>query len=632
MFRHYFLGFVLLLIGLGLASGHVAASAQPNIILILADDLGHDDLGRTNPRAISPTLDSLAKESVRLTDFHVHLKCAPSRASLLTGRYFQRTGVWGVNGGRDFMSTDEVTLAEALREAGYATAMFGKWHGGLGDRYYPWQRGFELAHMANLYRYTPEERAAESVNGQPRPITDWAEMHFTDHAIEFIREPRDRPFFLYLPYMSPHSPWRSPQRYQQPFLDRGDSENLAAFWGMVHFLDDQIGRVLTAVEEAGLAEDTVVLFLSDNGPVPSGAGRPPGVPGKPYATRGPEWNARNPNGLRGGKGVIYQNGVRSVFFARWPGTITPGDVAGTVTAEDIFPTLLQVAGAEVPSRAKPLDGRSVSDLLLGDPAEREALERQLAERLVFFPEAEPKDSFDPWRLGKLQTFQVINKTAEPDRFSFDGMNLAVRRGSFKWVQNNGNVELFNLEEDPRERRPIARQATVKSELAEAGRAWWNGVLSEPAAFTPVVNYVDGNHDQTPAIIQMRSASALRGTSLSAHAIFGWDQVGDAATFDAVVGEPGRFRVYLLGRSKRATGALFSVTFGVQGEVKGEVDRKLNMTYDQPVFGWDRTQAMDLGEIEFQQAGPMPITVRLDRLRASGSAVDRLDHLILERIE
>ncbi|MEM7627561.1 MAG: sulfatase-like hydrolase/transferase [Planctomycetota bacterium] len=609
-----------------------AAAKQPNFILILADDLGHDDLGRSNPNAISPVLDGLAEESARLTDFHVHLKCAPSRASLLTGRYFQRTGVWGVHGGRDHMATDEVTLADAFREAGYTTAMMGKWHSGVGDRYYPWQRGFDLAHMANIYRYTPEENAAESVNGHSRALGDWAEIHFTDKAIDFVKQPHDKPFFLYLPYMSPHSPWRSPQSYQQPFLDRGDSENLAAFWGMVHFLDAQIGRVLDAVDEAGLAEDTVVVFISDNGPVPSGAHRPPGVPGKPYTTKGPEWNARNPHGLRGGKGVIYQNGVRSVMFARWPEQIEPGDVDGTVTSEDLFPTLLDLAGASVPTGTKPLDGVSVAALLRGDSAARRELQNQLADRAVFLPEAEPKDSFDPWRLGQQQRYEVITKTANPERFAFERMNLAVRRGDYKWVQNGGKVEVFDLKRDPRERKPVADAGPIADELAAAGRAWWESVLEDAAAFERPVQYIDAEDEDLPAIVQLRSAVEVHGVSLSAHGAFGWDRVGDSLVIDAYVGRPGTFRVYLLGHSKNATGAVFTVEFGGQTSASGRVDRALDLIYEKPVFGWDREQAIDLGTVTLGQPGPMRLTVRLDIKEGAKQALRRLDHLVFERVD
>ncbi|MEO1236392.1 MAG: sulfatase-like hydrolase/transferase, partial [Planctomycetota bacterium] len=592
---------------------------------------GHDDLGSTNPRVVSPALDRLAEESARLTDFHVHLKCAPTRASLLTGRYFQRTGVWGVHGGRDQMAVDEVTLGDAFREAGYATAVVGKWHSGLGDRYYPWERGFDLAHATNLYRYRPEEGAADLVNGDPRPIDGWAQTHITDAAIGFVTEPRDRPFFLYLPYMSPHSPWRSPAKFQRPFIERGDDENLVAFWGMVHFMDHEIGRLLAAIDQAGLRDDTLVVFLSDNGPVPSGANRPPGEAGPPFKTGQQLWRQRNPSGMRGGKGQIYQNGLRSVFFARWPGRLEPGDYAGPVTVEDVFPTLLDWAGVTTPSGTKPLDGVSVTGLMRADAETQQAALSRLNERPLFFPEAEPKDSFDPWRLGQRQEYQVIDKTRDPERFAFDRMNLAVRRGDFKWVKRQGKAELFNLVSDPRERTPITDRADLARELEAAGRGWWEDVLSESSAFERPTVYVDGNPRRF-SVVQLRAASEVEGVSVHAHGVDGWDEVGDRLTVNVEIGRPGRYRVRLLGKTPRATQAVFELSIGSASPTTARIDRPMGLVHEKPEYDWDPKRAIDLGEVELAVSGPARLVLRLKELGARKPALDGLTHLVMERID
>ena len=611
---------------------------RPHVLLILADDLGVGDLGRHNPRVRTPHLDALAERSARFTDFHVHLKCAPTRASLLTGRHFLRTGVWGVHGGRDFLSLDETLLPQYFQNLGYDTAMVGKWHSGLGDGYYPWQRGFDQAYVSDLYRYTPQERARVSVNGQRvEPHETWAQQALADTAIRLLTQPRDRPLLLYLPLMSPHAPWRSPAGEQQPYLDRGDSPDLAALWGMVTFADRQIGRVLAAVEARAASDPrpTLVVFLSDNGPVGSGGPRPPGQPGPAYQLRAADWQQRNPMGWRGGKGQLWEGGLRSVLWVSCDPRVAPGDRGGLAVVEDLVPTLLEFAGSSPLASAPPLDGRSLSPLLQQpDSPEAQQLRRELDQRVVVWSGDAPTQTYDPWRPGRPQTFELVSKSTAPARFAFDQTDLAWRQGSRKWIRQGKDQGLFDLEDDPAERRPLD-QPTLSDDAIGQARRWWSQLLREPMAFERPRLLIDGRDDGVPGVLQLRSATQSHGIQLTAHAAIGWDRVGDRLTLQTQVTHPGRFRIFLLGEAKTATRARFEVEFQRENAdpltLTAGVDRPLTTVAEHPVFGWQRDTALPLGEVALDTAGPWTLTVRLAELTADTPAVDRLDHLLLEHL-
>jgi arylsulfatase A-like enzyme len=288
---------------------------QPNIILILADDLGYGDLSLHGSTVIeTPHLDRLGAESMQFRNFSVHPACAPTRASLLTGRHHLRTGVWGVHGGTDFMNLDELTIAEVLKEAGYETGMWGKWHSGKTDGYYPWDRGFDEAYYAQLYRYRDNEGL---LNGKPHTLKGWTCERLTDMAIEFIQKERDQPFFAYLPYLTPHGIWDAPPEEIEYYTKKGLSKEFATLAGMISFMDKNIQRLLTAVDDQGLRENTIILFMSDNGPI-SGHGK------KRWITEEEKRQRNAPLNLRGGKGTLWQNGIRSPLFIRWPRVVKPG--------------------------------------------------------------------------------------------------------------------------------------------------------------------------------------------------------------------------------------------------------------------------------------------------------------------
>ncbi|MCY4121082.1 MAG: arylsulfatase, partial [Acidobacteria bacterium] len=278
---------------------------RPNIVLIITDDQGWAQLGsHGDPVLQTPHLDRLAAESVEMTRFYVSPVCAPTRAALLTGRYNYRTGVVDTYIGRAMMEPGEITIAEMLRDAGYRTGIFGKWH--LGDNYplRSTDQGFDesVVHRGGGIGQPSDPPAGSDYfdpilfhNGEQKRYRGYVTDILVDEAIRWIGDGGDRPFFAYVPTNAPHSPYLVPDSYRQPYSAQGLSDRDARIYGMITNIDDNAGRLLAHLEERDLSGDTIVIFMTDNGPT----------------TR--LYHA----GLRAQKGSVYENGIRVPFFARW---------------------------------------------------------------------------------------------------------------------------------------------------------------------------------------------------------------------------------------------------------------------------------------------------------------------------
>ncbi|MFN0104454.1 MAG: arylsulfatase [Bryobacteraceae bacterium] len=311
---------------------------RPNIILIVSDDQGWWDLGHHgNPAIETPNLDKLARESVQFNRFYVSPVCAPTRASLMTGRHYLRTGVYNTRFGGDTLDASEVTLPQLLKTAGYRTAIFGKWHLGRYAKYHPLNRGFDEAltfSQGHLERYTHPNQ----LNWQRQPVD--ARGHITDviadSARAFIRSRTHEPFFLYTTFNAPHTPLYAPDAFAEKYIKKGLNYSNAHMYGMVEHMDAAIGRILEVVDN-----NAVVLFMSDNGGV----------------------SRHFTAGLRGFKASAFEGGVRSPLFVRWPGHFKAGRKVNAVAAHiDILPTLCAIAGVKAPA----VDGRSFLAHLEGD--------------------------------------------------------------------------------------------------------------------------------------------------------------------------------------------------------------------------------------------------------------------------
>ena len=298
-------------------------------------------------------MDSIATAGVRFTQFQVSPVCSPTRSSLMTGRYNYRTGIVDTYLGRSMMYPDEVTMAELFGRAGYRTGIFGKWH--LGDNY-PMRaidQGFEEALVlkgGGLAQPSDPPESAGSYfdpvlqhNGRPERPRGYCSDIFFDAATSFVEANRRRPFLAYISPNAPHTPLQVDEKWVAPYRRAGLGENVAKLYGMVANLDENIGQLLAALDRLELARDTIVVFLTDNGP------------------QGQRYNA----GLRGLKGTVYQGGIRVPCFLRWPGTVAPGSPVDRIAAHiDLLPTLLEACGIPRPPDLK-LDGRSLMPLLGG---------------------------------------------------------------------------------------------------------------------------------------------------------------------------------------------------------------------------------------------------------------------------
>ncbi len=362
----------LLLFILACGASGLGETPKPNFVIILADDLGYGDLASYGSKTIrTPSLDHMAAGGMRFTDFYATAPfCSPSRASLLTGRYPARAGVPYVL----FPAEDrglpqsEVTIAELLREEGYATACIGKWHLGWPERFRAHRHGFHffygLPYSNDMYSYRGGEPRRVQHASIELPLMEDDEIleapvnqhtltqRYTARAVEFIRANRERPFLLYLPHTFPHTPSYASEKFE------GRSPH-GLYADTVEEIDWSTGVILATLRELGIDERTLVVFTSDNGPRVSGIGRK----GNLFGRRGGGGSA---GPLRGNKGSTWDGGMRVPAIFRWPGRIPAGGVTGEVASiADLFPTLAGFAGAPLPA-GRPLDGRSLAALLTSE--------------------------------------------------------------------------------------------------------------------------------------------------------------------------------------------------------------------------------------------------------------------------
>ncbi len=512
----------------------------PNILIILSDDQGYDDLSsHGNKFAETPRLDRLAAQSLEFTRFYVEPACAPTRASLLTGRSFVRTGVWSVHFGGDYLALDETTFADRLRDAGYATGCFGKWHNGKSPGYLPADRGFQHVKIADLYTH---QNNAYRISNAPKILGDtipykkqikpgYAADRLADDAIEFLRENRSGPFCLYLPHIAVHSPWEAPPELMAKYQKKGCSPRLAALYGLLEQMDRAIGRVLDELDRLGLAENTVVFFLSDNGAVHNTIGTHAGT------LDAAEIRSRNVSNLRGTKGTIYEGGIRSPLLVRWPGKISPGktDVVAHVT--DLFPTFLDLGSASGVPKAKPLDGKSLKPLLLGQVA-------GLPPRAVFGSELNIPA---PNRAGRSPIRTGLDLSADRAGVSYATARLYARDQRFKLIKRGTKCELFDMAVDPEETTDVREKFPAEARRLDTQlHTWFTEILKNERPYQAPV-YLIGRPGAPGAVIHLNGAHRLTGDfagngewahSLSASAS------GSTATFAVRVLAPGRYRAVL----------------------------------------------------------------------------------------
>ena len=539
-YRHSTGQFLVLVIGVVLACAGQAVMARdqnapvtappPNFVIFLSDDQGWGDLSSSgNTNLSTPNIDSLARDGATFDRFYVCPVCSPTRAEFLTGRYHPRGGVFSTSAGGERLDLDEVTIAEAFKAAGYVTGAFGKWHNGLQWPYHPNARGFDefygfcSGHWGNYFDPTLEHNGT-LVRGKGFIIDD-----LTHQAMNFVVANRNKPFFCYIPYNTPHSPMQVPDRFYKKFEGaalkmqhqgrrRGNILHTRAALAMCENIDWNVGRMLKKLDELGIADNTVVMYFSDNGP------------------NGWRWNG----GMKGRKGSTDEGGVRSPCMIRWPKKIKPGvKVSEIAAAIDILPTFADIAGIEVMGDKK-LDGLSLKSLLMGQSNE-------WPERMIF----------SRWNNGT---------SVRTQRYRLDG------RG-----------RLFDMIDDPGQRKDVSHaHPDAASRLSRAVADWRKDVLTDWKEDRPFpVGHSGSKVTYLPARDGQSAGCVKRSNRYPNDSFFtGWTDIGGRVSWDVEVLTAGTYQVDLYYTcSEKDLGVVVELSMG-DSRVRGTITE----AYDAPFLG------------------------------------------------
>jgi len=454
------------------SSCKAAGTNRPNVIFLLTDDQGYCDLSmHGNPIVKTPVIDNFAEDSVEFTQFYASPVCMPTRASLMTGKYNYRVGV-AIEGSKT-MFAEEVTLAEALKEAGYATALYGKWH--LGDHYphRPIDQGFDEAirHTAGSMGVYPVGNSNFDPtlveNGKYKKFRGYSMDIYTDAALNFIDRNRKKPFFLYFATNIPHRPLEVSDEYAEPYRKQGIKKKTDEVYGMVANIDHNFGRILKKLKDLKLDENTIVVFMTDNGPTDFDEDR---------------WRM----GLRGKKCWVWEGGIRVPFIIRWPEKFKGGRKIDTIAAHiDFMPTLLEACNVR-PSQDIKFDGISLMPLLRGEEPGKAFC------RTLYFQYGGPPALY--WHFAaRNQRYKLVQATKEA--------NIPYEDLEF---------QLFDIPADPFEKNDIAAMhPDIVEELKRGYEAWFEDVTSYGPKHVPVRLAVDPAH-QNPVVFTRRDWLGANG--------------------------------------------------------------------------------------------------------------------------
>lgn len=440
------------------------SARRPNIVFILIDDLGWRDVGFMGSKFYeTPQIDRLAAAGMIFTNAYTNgPNCSPTRASLMSGQYTPRHGVYAVGNpvgnartrliptpNTSKLRPDIVTVAESLKQAGYTTAHIGKWDLGTGPEHSPTAQGFDLNVAGNTLRKQKSHFSPyQNKDIQDGPAGEYLTDRLTGEALKFIEGKKDQPFFLYLAHYAVHTPLEAKapviEKYQKKAA--GDGQTNATYAAMIESVDESVGRVMKKLDELRLAEQTVVIFYSDNG-------------GTAATATGP---------LRGAKTMLYEGGIRVPLAVRWPGRVKPGARSDApVIGVDFYPTLLEIAGAPRPAR-QPLDGESLLPLLTGGGTLRRAA------IYWHFPAYIEVDA----------NRGILWRTTPTG---------AIRQGDDKLIEffEDGRLELYNLKADPYEKNNLAATQPEKAQRLRRALDEWRKSVGAPFPLAPNPHYEAG---------------------------------------------------------------------------------------------------------------------------------------------
>ncbi|MEM1227445.1 MAG: arylsulfatase [Planctomycetota bacterium] len=575
---------------IALAGAAISTAERPNFIVILTDDQGWGDLSIHGNTSISTSnIDRMAKSGARFDRFYVSPVCSPTRAEFLTGRSHVRCGVYDTSEGGERVNPDETMIGEIFQRAGYHTAAFGKWHSGMQYPYHPNARGFDefygfcSGHWGNYFSPMLEHNG-QLVQGDGFLVDD-----LTNQAMEFVEKHSDEPFFVYLPYNTPHSPMQVPDRWWNKFKDleleqdhpKQPSEkpgHTRAALAMCENIDWNVGRLLDKLDELMLADNTVVLYFCDNGP------------------NGWRWNG----GMRGRKGSTDEGGVRSPLFVRWPAKISAGTIVPQIcTAMDLLPTLAEMAGVEI-TGTKPLDGMSLVPLL--DDRRDDWQDRTLVSH---------------WR-GK------ISVRTQQHRLDHQG-------------------QLYDMAIDPGQTTEInARNPELVVELTKVAKDYRDEMLTHYGKkfdHRPfVIGHPDSRLTQVPARDGTGHGNIERSNRWPNDSFFrNWTSVDDSITWSCEVGETGTYQVEVFYTCPEAdVGSTVELSF--QDDV---LVGMITEAHDPPLTGMehDRFERMESYVKDFKRMtlGRMHLrkgqgTLTLRATEIPGTQVMDFRLLLLTRIE
>ncbi|MDB2384087.1 arylsulfatase [Flavobacteriaceae bacterium] len=463
---------------------------KPNVIIIITDDQGFGDLGiNENPNIITPNIDQFASESIQFDNFFVSPVCAPTRASLMTGRYSLRTGVRDTYNGGAIMSNTETTIAEILKEADYSTGIFGKWH--LGDNYpfRPSEQGFDesIIHLAGgigqVGDFTNYYKGNTSYfdpilwkNNKKNQYDGYCSDIFAENAVKFIEKNKNKPFFCYLSFNAPHTPLQVPKKYYNMYKDldpevgfmdeslaskmsEKDKEDARRIYGMVTNIDDNVGKVLNKLTELGIEEETIIIFMTDNGPQ----------------------QFRYNSNMKGLKGTVYNGGTRVPFYIKYAEKFKNSKLISRMSAHiDILPTILELCNLKIPSDRK-IDGQSLVPLINSKPFN----DRHL---------------FSYWTR----------------RFPEKYINMSIQNDNYKLVGNNDyngkikDFELYDLIADPLESKNVINQ---NIEIAKSFKIEMDNSIDDLLSSENIKNpprIIIGSEFENPTVLNRNDSSGERG--------------------------------------------------------------------------------------------------------------------------
>jgi len=572
-----------------------AAGKRPNILVIMSDDQGAGDIGYVgNKWARTPVLDRFAAESAQFSNFVAAPACTPSRASFLTGRNFNHTGVWGV-GPRGYIRRDETFLPEYLRRAGYRTAHFGKWGEGWTPDQRTYKRGYdEACALGGGYQHKDSWVDETGTLVQKK---GWTTDLLADKTIGFIRRQTKakQPWYAITAYIAPHEPWECDPKYSKPLEKEGYSKPLAAFYGMVRQMDAATGRILEELKRLGQEENTIVIFVSDNGPTP-GCRLTGGTP-----LGSEDWKRRNFLNLRGKKATAWENGILVPFCVRWPGHIPAGKRNQFGSIEDILPTILDLANVpdSVVSNHLPLHGVSLKKVLL-NPAAPEK------DRYYFrIPVAEK---------GSPNSYPSLI-IEDPSKIRYEKIQTCIHGPRFKYHSLPGGKQtLYDMEKDPGETTDVsAKYPKITSKMAKVCREEWDKLIKSGRGFwMPPILIGDPRYagmkrcwaHLPPDIVPCNTAQKVTGTvRCPFEGLRGFTKAGDSAVFSIDVRTAGNYEVTMKGEKLKSCATLTL-------EIGGKKLSPQNVTGNKIKFGTIRLPAekMDL-KISAKTKGSSPALIK-----------------------